>query len=322
MSVKFVSIFSLVHYVWCQSCVYTPLLLECEYFTLTNNAINTNITSICNRMQGMTGCSLDNLCNKISSSSWCSPFQILKTLCLDKPSIPECSSYNLMCQNGSVVSQCETPILPLPSSQDVRSLIKSICNSMRMTDECDTCPQGVCTDALSAYSNLCISIPDMTECGDWRSYCSYGISEWPLCIAESGYSFPMMELYFHASLQDYVLFMGWIPQTPVEYFFTILFIIFLGVIHEGAKTVHTVIEQLTILRQKENPIVTKFNKAMPQMKIRRFSWKLEILRTVAFTIQTFLHFVLMLITMTFNVGFFIAVIVGLGLGSLFFRKIS
>ena len=137
--------------------------------------------------------------------------------------------------------------LPLPSDAQLSQWITQICKSMPMTN-CKQC--GLNTrrntrgravtggtlncDLLLVYSELCLSMPDMSQCTGWSQLCQI-IPDWPICPGGSDdqvttllsfflsfvclpfllircplfFKAPIMRMYFHASIEDYVLIEQW-----------------------------------------------------------------------------------------------------------------
>jgi len=119
-------------------------------------------------MSSMPGCTINSLCQtKKYSSPYCQPFSIYKDICTQMPRMSNCSIYRSMCVAGSVVKECNTTVLPLPSSSSLLEYITQICSDMNMAP-CAQCDSSTC-DYLTVYSELCLSMPSMENCSFWHS---------------------------------------------------------------------------------------------------------------------------------------------------------
>lgn len=102
----------------------------------------------------------------------------------------------------------------IPSYDQALTNIKSICSSHFMNG-CQTCnlENPADCDLLLLYSQLCKSMPYMSQCSNWKSMCSssspFSVSSWnELCPSSDRISSdpPIMRMYFHTGIIDYVLF--------------------------------------------------------------------------------------------------------------------
>lgn len=173
-------------------CITTPSDPACTTFTLSTSEINPNISALCDMMPNMPGCTLDTICSAvgpsfITTSAYCARFVILKTLCDD---MGYCDAYRSMCRAGSVVAQCNSTMLPLPSRDSTADYIQNMCNALNAA-ECNKCKDQngnfspASCDLLGVYSDLCELSPNMAECQSWRNICALnGLNRWPLCGAQ------------------------------------------------------------------------------------------------------------------------------------------
>ncbi|KAJ3097667.1 hypothetical protein HDU97_004694 [Phlyctochytrium planicorne] len=127
-----------------------------------------------------------------------------------------------------------------------------MCSVMAM-EECQSCPTTASSssattalqlpkcDLLASYGSLCAIMPDMTNCQTQQQTCSSlstlpglkalctgtpsGSGSSPVTIGGSGSSDddsqqlpPIMRMYLHTGIVDYVLFKGFVPRTNTQYF--------------------------------------------------------------------------------------------------------
>ncbi|ELR22576.1 copper transport accessory protein [Acanthamoeba castellanii str. Neff] len=148
--------------------------------------VQEGIKHLCDEMPTMPGCTVQRVCadeaKKVGASPYCKEFSILKDLCVDMPNMAGCANYSSMCSNESVVQQCQSKALPLPSTMATSDLIEQMCGEMTMAD-CDRCQkQGslLQCDLLLVYSDLCLSMPEMSGCKAWKEMCA-ALPSWSLC---------------------------------------------------------------------------------------------------------------------------------------------
>eukprot|EP00039_Didymoeca_costata_P018601 m.334143 g.334143 ORF g.334143 m.334143 type:complete len:311 (-) comp17300_c0_seq1:169-1101(-) len=126
-----------------------------------------------------------------------------------------------------------------------------------------------------------------------------------------------------------ILFSSWTAETKEAYWLSFFGIILLGILHEYLKHVlRPSIVAMHNRKEKDAPAVFSMEMGDPQnkvsmekgvqpAKINRFSL-IHLADTIIFGTQITLGYFLMLIAMVYNAGLFVAVIVGLTLGYLFF----
>jgi len=292
------------------TCVQEPQMEMCQNYELPDDVVEANIDDLCGDMPEMPGCTIDTICqsSKYANDVYCVPFSVYKDLCLDMPMMSGCTDYRSMCNISSVVIECSTPALPLPSTMDTEDLITSICNQMAM-DGCSECTASLSScDLLTTYSSLCKSMPSMSECDDWKNYCEL-IPDWPLCSSSGGNDAPIMRMYFHTGFEDYVLFKDWVPRNRGQYAGTWIAVCIAGIVFE-------------LLRLSRHMCEKEWRKYshVNEMRFVPFDWRVDVPRAVFRFVEVMLSYSLMLVAMTFNVGLFFAVCSGLALGTLLFGR--
>jgi hypothetical protein len=299
-------------------CVTNSTDPDCVDYVLPDDTIKPLISMLCGMMGHMPGCTINNICQepKYSGDPLCKPFAVYKVICNDMPGMGSCATYKSMCTpvNGtSVVKQCETPMVAAPTSGGCSNLITEMCAEMPM-DGCSVCFTSGC-EWLRYYSNFCLSMPGMSECVQWKTMCE-PISDWPLCVnsAESG---PIMRMYFHTGILDYVLFKNWVPDTNAYYAATWFAIFVFGIMYELLKLVRSRLEKkwnAEFEGQAENQMLLNSSIFTAQMP---FIWRVDLLRAFLHLLEVGWGLLIMLIAMTFNVGLFFAVLAGAFVGMLF-----
>ncbi|KAJ3204358.1 hypothetical protein HDU67_009553 [Dinochytrium kinnereticum] len=185
----------------------------------------------------------------------CSDETLLATLCFYDGGLEVVRGLGV-CQGSVPVGcgdACGTPIPDLFSSQVAYQGILSICGLMTM-EQCARCNlDGSFTatasqlprcNVLEAYGSLCLVMPDMTDCQRHQTTCSNptissSSSLSPLCRGTSNSdpnSFdetllpPVMRMYFHTGITDYVLFKSFVPRTMGQYLGACVFTALLAVL--------------------------------------------------------------------------------------------
>ncbi|KAF8929269.1 hypothetical protein BGZ58_009074 [Dissophora ornata] len=249
-------------------------------------------------------------------------------------------------------------ISSFPTTKNASALVIDICTEMDMTG-CERCPKPASgayaaeCDTLGTYAILCKAMPDMSQCATWKSMCSatsntsssLGFQSSEYCAAGVGSSDmnpPSMRMYFHLGFSDYVLFEKWVPRSLSQYVGTWFALFFLTLFFQAIQTYHNGIEiqwaeELSLQSDgvsKSDPTVPlpslgKGSRPSPILlqwvHIWRQPWTLRevrqnVVRAVLTFIETTLGYALMLVTMTFNVPLFFAVILGLTVGSVVFSR--
>jgi len=264
----------------------------------------------------------------LASGMWCNRFSILKELCTDMMMMG-CEDYKSMCiPNDTVVRECKTQTLPIPKSMELAQLIKDICSQMDMPG-CGTCDGSgmLPCDVLTVYSNLCYSMPGMVHCSDWHNICSL-VPSWPICMGHGTNRPPEMRMYFHLGISDYVLLQQWVPTNPIEYAFTWFAVCLITIFLDVLKFVRLKLEQkwqrdLQVKCHVVNETNETTNESAPMLEkntVAPFRTLVDIPRSLFQFIETGWAFIIMLIAMSYNVGFFFAICTGAAIGTLIFGR--
>jgi len=274
---------------------------------------------------------VDRICQdeKYGNGPYCEDFGIYKEICMDMPGMKSCNDYTLMCTEDSVVKECFSKTLPLPSFKQTMFFINSICSNMDMSG-CEQCNTGSC-EVLSVYSTLCLQMPDMEQCMDWKSICAI-VPNWPICVGNE-YSSPVMKMYFHFNFNDYVLFKEWIPKTTMQYTGTWLAVFIFTALFDGFRFLRHLLEKKWAKDNEEklskslnNPSCHEELEPLTQNSVNKspptppFRWDIDIPRSLLQFVETGWSFLIMLIAMTFNFGLFIAICSGAAFGCLLFGR--
>jgi solute carrier family 31 (copper transporter), member 1 len=269
-----------------------------------------DLDGLCMQMPSMSGCVVRADCqNSDISSSVCEDWGLLHDICSGMMSqMDDCKHFFDLClrNNKTVVSQCTSTkgINNLISGKDALKLAREMCDKMKM-EACSECTKSSCPAPLRALSNLCRSMPHMKECTSWAHMCVSNPGDLgELCGKktmpdERSCSRAPMNMLFHSNLNDAVLFEGLYACTTPSYLFTWLCIAVVGLLSEFLKSVK--IRCITKLAKMQSP--------------SRGTEALQLLLTFGTSI---VNYSAMLIAMTFNVGYFFAVVSGLAIGKFFF----
>ncbi|KAG2173881.1 hypothetical protein INT43_005301 [Umbelopsis isabellina] len=276
---------------------------------MNTSVIATGLDSLCSQMPYMPGCTVRGICSNnsdVASQPWCNGVSLLADICVeDMPMMSGCANYNRLCSNVSVVAECKTrTMLPqLPTTKQAYQLVQDICASMSMAD-CDACiaPLGggypQC-DILATYAKLCGSMPDMEQCGTYKMIC-VNTPSFPLCASSNGSELPpSMIMYFHQGIREYILFKNWVPQSEAQYAGAWFAIFFIAIFYQGLSVVRSNCEGYWLLKAAQES----------KGKFKLFG-----------SHESTISYALMLVTMTFNVGLFFAVVTGLAIGAFFFGR--
>ncbi|KAG0365423.1 Ctr copper transporter family-domain-containing protein [Gamsiella multidivaricata] len=249
-------------------------------------------------------------------------------------------------------------ISSFPTTKNASALVIDICTEMDMAG-CERCPKpapgayAADCDTLGTYAILCKAMPDMNQCATWKSMCSassdtasslsFQSSEY--CAAGVGspdMNPPAMRMYFHLGFSDYVLFEKWVPRNQSQYVGTWFALFFLTLFFQTIQTYHNGLEVQwaeenarefeDIAKSDSSVSLTNSGKGglsnsilLHWVHIWRQPWTAKevwqnLIRAVLTFIETTLGYALMLVTMTFNVPLFFAVILGLTVGSVVFSR--
>lgn len=344
----------------------------CTNFTHPAPQADAEVANLCMMMGWMAGCSVENECARMReeaaggggalddvTETYCASFSVLADICAaDMPGMGGCRNYTALCATpGSVVAQCteEGPMPGLPTTAAAATGILGICTSHRMSG-CELCTidpdaPGMSDpgcDLVAVYSSLCLRMPDMVECVQWQDMCAT-VTTWtswcPSADPGAGQP-PIMRMYFHTGIVDYVLFYGWVPRTDGQYIATLLAVVALAIAFEGLRTLRHYLEcrwaSMAPARAPASSTGGGANESSPYRPLEEsaggdakaagslvaypgwapqpFRLKVDLVRATVSATETLVSYSLMLIAMTFNVGLFLAVVVGVFIGSLLFGR--
>ncbi|KAF9960757.1 hypothetical protein BGZ70_008500 [Mortierella alpina] len=341
-------------------CLATPSDPSCASFELPAATITADLDNLCTSMPFMPGCSLYKSCQSASKTDqWCTPFSVLADICaVDMPNMGGCKNYVALCgiaANQTTASRpaiCKkAPMIPsFPTTKNASALVLDICGEMSMAG-CERCPKpapdayAASCDTLGTYAILCKAMPEMHQCATWKKMCSasdlsFQSSEY--CAAGVGgpeMDPPQMRMFFHLGFADYVLFESWVPRNQSQYVGTWFALFFITLLFVTIQTYHASLEARWAEEQALAAETTKSDLSAPLtaggarsssilihwVHLWRQPWTLQeakqnIVRAVLTFVETTLGYALMLVTMTFNVPLFFAVIVGLTIGSVIFAR--
>jgi len=304
--------------------VLKPWTSNCEDYQLPTPVVLDDLNTLCQGMMAnMPSCAINTICKnkQFAAQKYCRPFSILKEVCSDM-GMNGCQDYMCMCmQNTTVVKECNTPVLPLPDSALAVKYIDQICMSMPMPD-CDRCPTprnlAKC-DVLPVYSDLCKSMPTMEQCSLWTEICAL-VPNWPIC--SEGSDKPLMKMFFHWGIFDYVLIEKWVPNDTLAFIGTWLAVFAMAILYEGVRVFRFKCEQNWQPKYPESLSLNseKSEQLELQPKLRRitppFRFGVDVPGALLHTLEVALSFILMLVAMTFNVALFLAICGGAFVGYL------
>jgi len=337
------------------TCFDDPTAQACSSVDAYYNADNA-LDNICTTMPWVSGCTIRRQCTgEQANKRYCSTWSLLASTCPEPSSSEQsdpqldnlCLEYRQLCHvEGTAVAQCSQRAVPnmITTPQATLDVIQ-LCvvhPSMEWCVECtDTNNAEHCQDPLHTLASICLD-HYMEDCARWYDMCREfpeGLDD--ICGNADRDSFVLrtddgdlcvgiMKMYFHSGLSDYVLFRDWVPCTNSRYMGFFFFIVFLGVATNFVKGLRARLEQhwarQAMLVPPPAPAEGKQN------AISTFAWHFfptnkthfqqNLIRAVFTAATVILDYALMLISMTFNVGFFFAVVLGYALGSLLFAHTS
>ena len=265
-------------------------------------------------MASMPGCSVRRQCDLGGAlGAACDDFSLLVHVCTQMPSMASCAAVSSLCAKGSAVEACSNVPASLKrmlTASDARSAALAVCEAMPSMSACGTCRSGsgACPDPLLSVSKLCRAMPSMDSCAPWEAWCLAPGSEHDLpayCggVPHDGGGVPM-RMYFHLDWRDYILFKGWTPHDAETYVLALAAVALSAVGSAWLRAVRVVFECSQA--------------GAPGGGRRHRIFRANAARALLVTVSSGLDYLLMLVAMTYNVGLFLAVVVGLGVGTLAF----
>jgi len=302
-------------------CVNNPQNPNCTDFYYPDSLSKGYTNEMCpkntNPMK-MSVCDLLLLCNSTGTNVgiYCSWFSLYKEGCNEMP-MGYCTDLSDMCTN-TFVHQCNTSILDLPNWSLMQQNNTAMCKNMPgMTGcLCDSC------SVLEQYGELCKEMGGGEGCEAWEIFCQK-IPDWSICTNTPGNVIGEMKMYFHWGYSDYILFESWVPYSALTYGISVIAVFFIALLHEGYRVLKINVETRLKLKSKYERIPSNSVNTKPlSLGYLPLDWQRDIFQAVYKTIDVALHYLIMLIAMTFNGGLFIAVVLGYGVGHLFFTRLA
>lgn len=294
------------------SCIDDPTAPACRTYTYKN--ASNDLKSACGGMMAsMSGCSVRTQCQVGGAGgAACSPFSLLLLACSEMPMMSACDTAHKLCAAGSVVRECteEPPLLlKIPTSSNARSGVRGACAQMPKMPGCDMCTDTACADPLLALSRVCAAMPAMAQCTGWLAWCEQpdGASELPAFCANvppAGSKAVPMKMYFHTGWRDYILFQQWVPDDLRTYVAALVCVAVGGIFSSFLRASRVVFEAKGLANRPSND--------------RGALLRANGVRALFATASSTVDYMLMLVAMTYNVGLFVAVVVGLGIGTVIF----
>ncbi|GIL75290.1 hypothetical protein Vretimale_7983 [Volvox reticuliferus] len=185
---------------------------------------------------------------------------------------------------------------------------------------CANCTPHNCPDPLASLADICHEMPEMAACNGFWAFCEaagpHDVAEW--CGEDDDKYLPSMLMYFHQRTQELLLWKEWRPRTQGQYLASVLVIVLMGVVATGLKTAKGAL----VLQWNHQRALSGEELRVVSVWMPRNSQVTEILAKSAITgVSLTLDYFNMLIAMTFNVGFFCAVIAGYIVGTLLFSHV-
>lgn len=296
------------------SCLDDPFNVVCHSYVYPNATVD--LHKVCDAMPSMAACSIQQQCTTGGAlGAPCDAFSLLVHACAAMPMMDGCHAATALCPNGTAVDACmDVPgdLKKMPSGTAAQTAARSACAAMPMMPACAQCGTGPgeCPNPLLALSRVCGGgMSSMSECTSWLLWCHVpgATHDLPAFCGDvpSGADPVPMRMYFHTGIRDYVLFHSWVPSTLTAYILAIAATALGGVVSAWLRAVRVVYEAHAWARASggwEHAPLLRRNTG----------------RALIVVISSAVDYLLMLIAMTFNVGLFVAVILGLGVGTLLF----
>lgn len=233
-----------------------------------------------------------------------------------------------------------------------------ICGSHSMPG-CELCPKppnfSVTTasplsdcPSLQVYSKLCIAMPEMSNCRTWARMCTAypdSVNVLPeMCQKEAlaaatstgtnpstttptdsvlgdWEALPPMRMYFHQSEADIFLFREFVPRSTAVYVLVCFFIVAFTLIYYAIQALRIKLNSYFTDRVE----IAKSLSKQPTTTVEsiRQWWsreKFHVLRSLLATVEVMFGFIVMLIVMSYNIGWVLCVLVGSFLGQWIFGR--
>lgn len=199
----------------------------CEPWTLLAAGCNDGVTATDPGMSTMSGCdSYTSMCGTVASP-------VTTSL------VPQCrhggSGEHKESSSSSSVAKLA---LTLPGTRDSQKRVfADLCTQHEMPGCSECTGYGDCADPLTALSRVCGSMYH-AECDVWHNMCASHIQSSVIVqhyCGDAG-SFdapPLMRMYFHTGMKDYVLFHEWVPTDDASYYGAVVAIFLLSVLYEA-----------------------------------------------------------------------------------------
>jgi copper transporter 1 len=344
-------------------CLQDPSKVECVNVVYPPSQSASDVAKLCDSMDFMSGCTIQRQCASrgLQQGEYCESWSVLQDICLidtNMSRMKECTGYNQLCGNAqyanrtSVVKQCVSSprALPgLPTTDTTAKQVRSICAEMSMSgcEKCAGTGDYPNCDLLLVYSDLCIQMPGMSQCSDWKQMCA-AIPTSRLCLQGGSEAPPTMRMYFHLGISDYILFESWVPRSLGGFIGSCIAVFLFGVVLEGMDVLGLYLERQWAQKERERllkqpeKLSKRSQDAASEDSVGSSMEQLG--HTFAFLplmgngytpaglsidIQRFFFtflirswgYLVMLITMVFNVWLFLAVVAGLSFGSVLFWRL-
>lgn len=298
---------------------------------------------ICERMPDMVGCGLRTTCKEAAahgaSSKYCNSFALLKELCIQDMNVQPgntnspCHSYLVNC-NASLPTplpaECEMTTLPeVPTTREANDKIGSICSGMM--GGMDGCSDS--GNSILRLSKLCTAMSSMSECNEFNSMCSAVRNEKDDALRDLCYSkhsggmggMMMMAMYFHTGIKDTLLIKSLTPSSYSQYIACCILSILLGALAHFLGVARVILEKTISRRLLALPL----NDSSPLMRSsgkgsswQRFHFVHDLARALVGMAHLGVGYMAMLVAMTYNVGYFVCVIVGYGISTFIFHRFT
>jgi copper transporter 1 len=231
----------------------------------------------------------------------------------------------------------------IPNSKVAILSIYSLCrlSSPKAIQLCSSClifsknQTSATCDLLLVYQQLCQATPDLDNCRPFKEMCKTT----PL-IAYCNIQQYAMGMSFHTGIFDTILFEQLVPTTIFQYYMACIIIIATCCLHEFIIVYATILEQqwkleltnLTTLQtnnsnSQHSKLMPDLSNLSPQINGEKFSHnsfgtKIAFYKSILKSFKVLLNYSLMLVAMTFNVGYFVSIVFGFGLGVFLFSKVE